>query len=138
MSAPPHREKPPLNLSRRDWVLGAIRFALEIWAAVALGWWGWHLAGGGAVGIVLAIAIPTAAFAVWGIFAVKDDPSRNPNPPVPVPGWVRLLIEAAVFGLAAYGLWSSGHRAWAEGLLTAVGLLYFVSYERIAWLLKQH
>jgi len=118
-------------------VLGGIRFALEIWAAIALGWWGWHLTGGGASGIVLAIAIPVAAFAAWGIFAVKDDPSRNPDPPVPVAGWVRLLIEAAVFGLAAYGLWSGGHRAWAEGLLTAVGLLYFVSYERIAWLLKQ-
>ncbi|MGN6485483.1 MAG: YrdB family protein [Thermomicrobiales bacterium] len=134
-SAP--RETPALHLSRRDMVLGGIRFALEIWAAIALGWGGWHLAGGGVFGIVLAIAIPAAAFAVWGVFAVKDDPSRNPNPPVPVAGWVRLLIEAAVFGLAAYGLWSGGHRAWAEGLLTAVGLLYFVSYERIAWLLKQ-
>ena len=137
MNAPTNRENPALNLSRRDWVLGAIRFALEIWAAIALGWWGWHLGGGGVFGGVLAIAIPAVAMAMWGIFAVKDDPSRNPNPPVPVPGWVRLLIEAAVFGLAAYGLWTSGHRAWAEGLLTAVGLLYFVSYERIAWLLQQ-
>jgi hypothetical protein len=118
-------------------LLGIPRFALEICAAVALGWWGWHLADGRVLGIVLAIAIPVAAFAVWGIFAVKDDPSRNPNPPIPVPGWVRLLIEAAVFGLAAYGLWSSGHRAWAETLLTAVGIIYFVSYDRIAWLLKQ-
>ncbi|MGC4191065.1 MAG: YrdB family protein [Thermomicrobiales bacterium] len=119
-------------------VLGAFRLALEIAAVVALAWWGWHLAGGGILGVVLAIAIPAIAFAVWGIFAVKDDPSRNPNPPVTVPGWVRLIIEAAVFGLAAYGLWSGGHRAWAEGLLTAVGLIYFVSYDRIAWLLKQH
>lgn len=118
-------------------LLGIPRFALEIWAAIALGWWGWHLADGGILGVLLAIAIPAAAFAVWGIFAVKDDPSRNPNPPIPVSGWVRLLIEAAVFGLAAYALWSSGHRAWAESLLTAVGILSFVSYDRIAWLLKQ-
>lgn len=137
MTSASNREKPALNLSGRDWVLGAFRFALEIAAVIALGWWGWHLAGGGILGVVLAIAIPAAAFTVWGVFAVKDDPSRNPNPPVPVPGWVRLLIEAAVFGLAAYGLWSGGLRAWSEGLLTAVGLIYFVSYDRIAWLLKQ-
>lgn len=138
MTSASNREKSALNLSRRDWVLGAFRFALEIAAVIALGWWGWHLAGGGILGVVLAIAIPAVAFTVWGVFAVKDDPSRNPNPPVSVPGWVRLLIEAAVFGLAAYGLWSGGHRAWSEGLLTAVGLIYFVSYDRIAWLLKQH
>lgn len=138
MTRPDSPEKPTLTLSGRDLVLGGLRFALEIAAVIALGWWGWHIGNGGITGTLLAIAIPGAAFAVWGIFAVKDDPSRNPNPPVPVPGWVRLLIEAAVFGVAAYGLWSSGHRAWAEGLLTAVGLLYFVSYERIAWLLKQH
>lgn len=137
MSDSTGRKHPPVQLSRRDWVMGAIRFTLEIAAAIALGWWGWHLAGGGALGIALAIAIPAAAFVAWGLFSVKGDPARNPNPVVAVPGWVRLLIEAAVFGLAAYGLWSGGHRAWAEGLLTAVGIVYFVSYDRIAWLLKQ-
>ncbi len=123
----------PLNLL----ILGGIRFTLELAAAAGLAWWGWTLGDGGLIGVILAILFPTIAFTVWGVFAVRDDPSRNPNPTVAVPGWLRLVIEIAFFGLAAYGIWTSGSRALAETLLTAVGIVYFVSYERVIWLLKQ-
>jgi hypothetical protein len=126
-STPPHQ---PLTI-------GVARFALEIFAIGGLGWWGWRLGGGGIPGTIAAIVIPAVAFAIWGVFAVKDDPSRNPNPPVSVPGWVRLIIEFAVFGLAAYGMWTNGGRAWAETLLTGVGVTYFVTYDRMIWVLKQ-
>lgn len=124
---PPHQ---PLTI-------GIVRFALELAAIGGLGWWGWTLGDGGVTGTILAILIPTIAFTIWGVFAVRDDPARNPNPPVAVPGWLRLIIELSVFGLAAYGIWTSGSRAAAETLLTGVGIVYAVTWDRQWWLLKQ-
>lgn len=51
--------------------------------------------------LVAAVAVPVIAAAVWGVFRVPDDPGPAP---VAVPGPVRLLIEAAVFGGGALGL----------------------------------
>ena len=124
---PPHQ---PLTI-------GLVRFALELAAFGGLGWWGWSLGHGGIGGTLLAVVIPGIAAAIWGVFAVQDDPSRNPNPPVTIPGWLRLVIEFGVFGLAAYGIWTSGSRAAAETLLTGVGIVYVVSWDRQLWLLRQ-
>lgn len=124
---PPHQ---PLTI-------GLVRFALEIAAIGGLGCWGWSLGDGGIDGTLLALVIPGIAAAIWGVFAVRDDPSRNPNPPVAIPGWLRLAIEFGVFGLAAYGIWTSGSRAAAETLLTGVGIVYVVSWDRQLWLLRQ-
>ncbi|MGI8404066.1 MAG: YrdB family protein [Thermomicrobiales bacterium] len=124
---PPHQ---PLTI-------GIVRFALELAAIVGLGWWGWALGDGGFAGTIFAILIPGIAFTIWGVFAVRNDPSRNPNPPVAVPGWLRLIIELSVFGLAAYGIWTSGSRAASETLLTGVGIVYAVTWDRQWWLLKQ-
>jgi hypothetical protein len=77
------------------------------------------------------------AAALWCTFAVDNDPSRNPDPPVAVPGWLRLVIELVVFGIAAYGIWVSGARWLSETLLTFVVLTYVLAYDRTAWLLRQ-
>jgi hypothetical protein len=60
----------PINL--------AVRFILEIIGLVALGWWGWNQADGIAR-FALALGIPLLAAALWGTFAVPDDPSRSGN-----------------------------------------------------------
>lgn len=135
--APPDKQGAPSAPPYQPLTIGVVRFALELFAIGGLAWWGWRLGDGGVMGAVLAILIPAIAFAIWGTFAVRDDPSRNPNPPVAIPGWLRVVIEFAVYGLAAYGLWTNGGRAWAETLLTGVGLTYVVSYDRLLWLLRQ-
>jgi len=118
-------------------LLGVVRFPTELIALGGLFWWGWSIADGGIGGIVLGGLFFLIGAALWGTFAVPNDQARNPNPPIGVPGWLRLLIEIAVLGTAAYGIWVSGARWLSETLLTLSGVYYLFSYERTVWLLKQ-
>ena len=117
-------------------VLLVVRFLLELVLLAVLGVWGWRLGDGGMAGGGLALLVPLIAAVLWGAFSVPGDPSRNPRALVAVPGVVRLALEWALFGLAAYGLWSTGSRAAAETLLTVAGLHYALSWERIVWLVR--
>jgi len=114
----------------------AIRFALELALLASLAYWGWHLGDGGLVGVLLAVAIPMAAGALWGIFRTRGDTGAA-EPTVAIPGVLRLALEFALIGFAAYGVWSSGSRAAAETLLTAFALHYAVTWERAAWLVRR-
>jgi hypothetical protein len=114
----------------------AFRFLLELGLLAGLGYWGWHLGNGGAAGAALAVVFPLVAAVLWAVFRVPNDPSANPRAIVPVHGWLRLAMEVALIGLAAYGVWTSGSRAAAETLLTAAVIQYAVTWERIVWLLR--
>lgn len=113
----------------------AVRFLLEITALAALAYWGWtqHT---GALRFLLALGLPLLAAVLWATFSVPGDRSRSAKPPVPVPGWVRLLLEALLFIAAVWCLQDSGAAtlAWVMGIVLAAH--YAVSYDRIAWLLK--
>jgi hypothetical protein len=113
----------------------AIRFALEV-AAVVL------------VGRVAARHVPThAALAAWGgralaigawvTFAVRGDPSRSGRAPVPVPGVVRLVLEVAIFTLAALGLAEEGFRGWLAAYLALLVVHHAGTLPRVRWLLRQ-
>jgi hypothetical protein len=118
-------------------LLGIVRFAMEIVAFGGLSWWGWSIADGGIAGFLLGAVFFLVGAALWGTFAVVGDPSRNPDPPIGVPGWLRLLIEFGIFAIAAYGIWVSGARWLSETLMTLVVLTYGLAYDRTAWLLRQ-
>jgi hypothetical protein len=118
----------PINL--------AARFFLEIAALIAIGLWGWtqHI---GILRYVLVIGLPLLAASMWGIFRVPEDASANRKAPVPIPGWLRLLLELAFFGFATWGLFNADARlpAWIFGGVVLIH--YLVSYDRIAWLVRQ-
>jgi len=117
----------PLNLT--------VRFALEIFALVALGAWA-KVQFPGVLGFVLMILIPLLAATAWGIFNVKGDPSRSGKAPVPVPGIVRLLLELIYFGAATWALFTlSPTYGWIFGSVALAH--YILSYDRILWLLRQ-
>ena len=118
----------PINL--------AVRFFLEIAALIAIGYWGWvqHT---GMLRYVLVIVLPLLAGFLWETFRVPEDASANRKAPVPVAGWLRLLLELAFFGFATWGLFNAGAMlsAWIFGGVALIH--YIVSYDRIAWLVRQ-
>ena len=114
----------------------AVRFILEIVALVAIGYWGWTQHDG-FVRYLLAIGGPILAAVLWATFAVPDDPSRSGKAPVPVPGILRLALELAIFAFAAWALYDAGNSLLALILAAVVVVHYALSYDRIAWLLKQ-
>ena len=118
----------PINLT--------IRFLLELTALYAFGYWGWTQHEGG-MSFALAIGLPLLAMVLWGTFAVPDDPSRSGKAPVPVKGIIRLTLELAFFAIATWLLFDAGQLLWGKFLSAAVLIHYLISYDRIAWLIKQ-
>jgi hypothetical protein len=110
-----------------------LRFVLEMVALAALAYWGWteH---SGVARVVLGIGLPVAAAAVWATFRVPDDPR---DPPVTVPGWVRLLLEVVYFAAAVILLAAAGKSQLAAILGVIAVLHYAASYDRIWWLLTE-
>jgi hypothetical protein len=118
----------PINLG--------LRFVLELLALLALGYWG-SQQGSGFISVLLALGLPIIAAAVWGTFAVPDDPSRSGKAPVVVSGVGRLLLEVTLFVLATVALFDLGFDLSAVVFAIVVVVHYAVSYDRIQWLLKQ-
>lgn len=118
----------PINL--------AIRFLLELTALFAIGSWGWKQSDIW-IRFVLAVGIPIVVAAIWGTFAVPNDPSRSGSAPIVVPGIVRLAIELAIFGFATWTIHDVGSTrlAWIFGVIVAIH--YIISYDRIMWLIRQ-
>ena len=94
-----------------------LRFLLELTALAGLAIWGWGTGPTG-VNILLAIAAPLAAAAVWGAFVAPKAP-RHPGDP-----W-RLMLEVLVFGAGtlAFAAGGVGWAAVALGVLAAVHLV---------------
>jgi hypothetical protein len=120
--------KHPLN--------SAVRLLLEMTAIVSFGIWGYHQTETG-MRILLAILLPLGFAALWGVFAVKDDPSRSGKTVVQTPGIIRLLLELGLFGAAAWMMLDLDYSLAALIFGSTVVIHYFVSFDRIAWLLKQ-
>lgn len=113
----------------------ALRFVLELTALFALGYRGW-IRNQGILRILLAFAVPLAAAAIWGIFSTPGDRSRSAAAVVPTPGVIRLSMELIFFAAAAWSFHAAGARVVAFAFAGVVALHYSLSYDRIAWLVK--
>ena len=122
------RSKHPVNL--------ALRFLLELVAIFTFGFWGHSLVGDG-TRILLAILFPLLFAVLWGVFAVKGDPSRSGKTVIKTPGILRLMLELVLFGAAAWMMLDLDYTTVALIFGVAVVIHYFISFDRIAWLLKQ-
>jgi hypothetical protein len=91
------------------------------------GWWRW----------VVALVVPLIAAALWGTFAVLDDPSRSGRAPVPVPGAVRLVLELVILFGGAIGFHAAGYTTTAFIVVLLIVASYAFSLDRLGWLLKQ-
>jgi len=117
-------------------VNSAVRFFLELIAIATFGIWGYHQSDT-SLKILLAILLPLGFALLWGVFAVKDDPSRSGKTVVQTPGIIRLLLELGLFGAAAWMMLDLNHSLVALIFGLTVVIHYFASFDRIAWLLKQ-
>ena len=115
------------------WNLG-LRFALELSALGAMGWWGQQQTDG-AGRYALMVGVPVAGAAAWGTFAVKGDSSRSGKAPIAVSGPVRLGLELAIFGFATWALNDMDEGRLGAGLASVTVVHYAMSYRRVAWLL---
>jgi hypothetical protein len=114
----------------------ALRFFLEIaalggFAVLSLkisdNWWRY----------LVVIAVVSALMAIWGVFAVPDDPSRSGNAPVAVSGWLRLALELAILFGGAFAFYLAGYTLPATALTLLIVIHYALWIERISWLLQQ-
>jgi hypothetical protein len=81
------------------------------------------------VGIVVTAAI-------WGVFAVPNDPSRSGKTVVVTPGFVRLLVELSLFGVVTAWL-VIGEGYIPAAVLGGATVVHYVSWPaRIRWLLR--
>jgi hypothetical protein len=112
----------------------ALRFALELTAVAGFAVAGWRLTPAPWHWVV-AIALPLVAIALWGTFAVPDDPSRSGGAPVPVTGRIRLGLELIILFGGAFALVLSGYREAGIALAVLTALHYAISVERIIWLI---
>ncbi|MFF2087441.1 DUF2568 domain-containing protein [Nocardia sp. NPDC058176] len=112
----------------------ATRFLLELVAIASFGVYGWR-SFDSPWRYLLVVVLPVAAAALWGVFAVPDDPSRGGDVPVPVAGQVRLLVEVVVLFGGAAALWAAGLPRLA--LISAAVLVgyHLLAYDRVVWLL---
>lgn len=118
----------PINL--------AIRFLLELAALISSGIWGWNQSNDWPR-FLMAIGIPIILAAIWGTFAVPNDPSRSGKAPIVTRGIVRLAIELVIFSIATWALDDMGFVKLSLIFGILVLLHYMVSYDRIKWLLSQ-
>jgi membrane protein YdbS with pleckstrin-like domain len=118
----------PLNL--------AVRFVLEVLALMAAGHWGWKQAEG-TISYLLVILIPFGLGILWNVFAVPGDPSRSGKAPVPVPGYIRLILELLIFAFACWMLYDLEKSILSLSFGIIVTIHYLISYDRIQWLLSR-
>jgi hypothetical protein len=76
-----------------------------------------------------------AAWIVWDVFRVPGDGGANPA--VPVPGWVRLVIEAAYFTGVATALAAAGVPQIGLVYAILVAIHYTLTHQRVIWLLRE-
>ncbi|WP_395366261.1 YrdB family protein [Streptomyces sp. YH02] len=90
-----------------------LAFLLELAALAVLAWWGWESAESIAPRLLLAVAAPTAAAVLWGLFAAPKARFR-----VPVAGV--LAVKALVFGAAVAALHDLEGSGWATAFAVAL------------------
>jgi hypothetical protein len=110
-----------------------LRFLVEIASLLSIAYWGWQQ-GEGIVRYALGLGLPILAGSLWSVFRAPGDPG---SAPVPVPGILRLILEAALLALAVWALYASAGRILASLLAILIVVHYVLSYDRIAVLLKK-
>ncbi|MER5437717.1 YrdB family protein [Streptomyces sp. NPDC002790] len=90
-----------------------LAFLLEVAALAVLAWWGWQTVDTTALRLLLAVAAPTVAAVLWGLFAA-------PKARIPVQLAGVLTVKVLIFGAAAAALYTMGRHGWATAFAVVV------------------
>ncbi|MFC5402612.1 YrdB family protein [Cohnella soli] len=102
-------------------------FLLELGAIVAFGYWGYHVEGGTAIKVLLAIVAPLAVAIAWGMFL-------SPKASVPIFSFpARTALKLVVFIGASEALYAVGQSSLGAAFL-AVSIVIVAT----VFLLKLH
>jgi 4-amino-4-deoxy-L-arabinose transferase-like glycosyltransferase len=107
-----------------NWTWLTVAFLVELAALAALAVWGWSVPDPTVWRLLLAVAVPAVAGALWGVFAA-------PRAPVKVPA-LTLLVKLVVFGAAVLALVATGHPRLAVALAAAALLSSLLSTPPVA------
>jgi hypothetical protein len=83
-----------------------LRFLLELCMLAALGYWGFQVSKGTLMKIGLGIGAPLIAAVLWGLF-------EAPNSSMRLQGAPQLILEVAIFAVAAAALYAAKHPSLA-------------------------
>ena len=97
------------------WFNVVLRALLELGIVAALGYWGYHAAGGSDWKWLLAVLIPAAGFGFWSLIDFHQA-GRSAE-------WLRLTQELLVSGLACLAWYAAGQTLLAVAL-ASVSLLH--------------
>ncbi len=123
------REHGPQPTANMGPVNAAVRFGCEVAAVygIAAGVWVWTGS------VVATVVAPVVAMVVWGVFRVPGDPGPAP---VAVPGLVRVVIEALVFGVGIAGVWAANGPVPGIVFLVIVVIHYATTLRRLRHVLS--
>ncbi|NLE23475.1 MAG: YrdB family protein [Actinobacteria bacterium] len=107
---------------------------IELAAVLAYGYWAWAVHDGYIRYAWMLLAL-IVALVVWDVFRVPGDGSSKPR--VPVPGWVRLIIEAGFFTGAGTSLVATGAEEAGVLFMLLVAVHYSLTHRRVLWLLRE-
>jgi hypothetical protein len=113
-----------------------VRLLMEVAAILMFGFWG-YLHFDSWIRIVMTIGLPLLFAALWGVFAVRNDPSRSGKTVIQTPGLIRLMLELVLFGAATWMILDLGFLLVGKIYGGIVILHYIVSYDRVIWLVRQ-
>jgi len=117
-------------MSQNPIVLG-FHFLMEVGALAAVAYWGWTMRSGLARW-VWAIGLPLVLAVVWAVFRAADD---GPDATVTIPGVLRLVLELAILGGAAFLLWRAGRSSLAGAFGVLIVVDFALQYDRVSRLL---
>ena len=110
-----------------------LRFFLELAAWAGPAYWA-SLSFEGPQKYLFSFLVPLALIAIWGVFAVANDPSRSGKTVIPTNGKIRILLEIAEFSLGALAWYKSGLEVFSYLIIGLLILHHLLQIERLKWL----
>lgn len=121
-----------ITVSRGD----AGAFLLEIVGLIRSGRLGWHIGGGGMIGLALTALLVAIASGIWATFRTRGYVPSGREPVSAIPGPLRLTLEFTFYATAVFGFWISGWNIAAIALIVGVIIVTIMLRDRTLGFLR--